>query len=693
MMQWRDTETAVAIRLLAATVHAAKQRILLWIGAGASSWCGYPTWSELAEQYHSAFLRLEASYDGKHGSALMLRSLPDFFGYCRFVNPQRYRRVLAETFTTKPPSLVYQRFIGAIEALGCARIVTTNVDEALEHNLVAANTIQRSDLERVLHLLGEAQSFVAKIHGSISAMDSVVFTADDYSALVADANLQSLLLHILSRCCVVFFGYGLGDEYLIRILGESTDIHALFGDGPHFAVLPERKPNLPGSVHQIIYDPEPGADHRIAIRVLEEMTYLSTSVFSPRERQMASPLTSFRSAHFISDVVPPGTWISSQTFRFGPNNTDFLAYVGHGIKESELPDKNSTAMHDVAVGLLSFEDVFVPLKSAYRVHNLLGGDLFRHLVHSGVFRFVHWESEELVVYDDEPRLIHGSVGSVKNVTVQTVEGSIRAQMKAVPGREQEAELYLERLRKATISLPNSELPVIPDIVRGLLLFPSIRRAIGISDAISSVSIPHWLAYPVLRLAHVVRVGVTCDALLVPSTKLLFGGSALAVPAFSACSGSHWADEMASYALSGKFNSDLGALILQAPDLLRGILRFRDSTSGSSFRNEVKEQLAHNEGAEVAASINAGLRRAIPLDVLERARNELVGLLVSTEKRAVPIPAVWNNNSYADTALELWRQRSRKDFEAHCTQHKIGPYDPYPCGSGDKVKFCCRLALS
>ena len=482
----------------------------------------------------------------------------------------------------------------------------------------------------------------------------------------------------------------MGDDYVLRLLSENAEMHALLGGGPHFAVLPARQSALPSNVNQIIYAPEVGADHRYAIRVLEEMTFASPVLSSPGP---LSALPKPKSAHFISDIVPPGTWQSGQTYRIGPNQTDFFGFVGSGILNSELPDKNSTAMHDIIVGLLCFDEVLVPLKSAYRVHGLMGFELFLHVVSTEILRFVHWDAEESIVYDDEPQLLHGSLGNASNPRVQTAEGSIRSQWKPIPGRESEAEDCFARIIAATIPVPNSGLPSVPEFVRSLLIFPSIRAELGLGDGASPAAIPHWLAYPILRLSQIVRIGVTCNFLDISSTKLLFGAEGLASPSFSVVVGSHWADQMASYVLAGSFNSDLGALFLKDPKLIRGLLKFRDSASGTSFRREIQDRLALNEGAECVSAINLGLREVVPLDILERARNEMVGLLVAQGPQTSRMTAAWNNSSLENRALKLWRKRSRVGFELHCSKHNIGTYDKCPCGSGDKVRFCCGPALS
>ena len=56
------------------------------------------------------------------------------------------------------------------------------------------------------------------------------------------------------------------------------------------------------------------------------------------------------------------------------------------------------------------------------------------------------------------------------------------------------------------------------------------------------------------------------------------------------------------------------------------------------------------------------------------------------------PAIWNYQNYANIALSLWRKGSHHEFNTYCLQNHIGPYDLCPCGSGDKVRFCCEMAL-
>ena len=87
----------------------------------------------------------------------------------------------------------------------------------------------------------------------------------------------------------------------------------------------------------------------------------------------------------------------------------------------------------------------------------------------------------------------------------------------------------------------------------------------------------------------------------------FGSSGLAGPAFATSFGQEWSDSVASYVLCGTFSEDLGRLAESDPALIAAVLKLRESAAGLRLREEVMRQIAASEGAEVRASVNAGLR--------------------------------------------------------------------------------------
>jgi hypothetical protein len=145
-------------------------------------------------------------------------------------------------------------------------------------------------------------------------------------------------------------------------------------------------------------------------------------------------------------------------------------------------------------------------------------------------------------------------------------------------------------------------------------------------------------------------------------------------------------------LTGRFNSDVGSIIKQAPGLLLQILKFRDSSAGEDFRREVAQCLATDDGGQLVTTINSGLRQALPPSVLQNARDHLSGLFVPRNPVSVLAPAVWGNLSNSEVRIAGWRKQSRTMLEEEARRQKLGPYDECPCGSGEKLKFCCRDAL-
>lgn len=133
MLDSSDIETVRSIRLLFDEVRRNERPIAFWVGAGASSWCGYPRWPELADHFHSDFLRHESAYDSNLGLKLLSQgNFPELFQACRNTDSQRFYRLLADSFSARPATPVYKRFAAAIGAIGPPRVFTTNVDNLLE---------------------------------------------------------------------------------------------------------------------------------------------------------------------------------------------------------------------------------------------------------------------------------------------------------------------------------------------------------------------------------------------------------------------------------------------------------------------------------------------------------------------------------------------------------------------------------
>jgi hypothetical protein len=357
--------------------------------------------------------------------------------------------------------------------------------------------------------------------------------------------------------------------------------------------------------------------------------------------------------------------------------------------------KISPALHDLTVGLIAFDTVHLPLNCVGRLHGLLGQGLFWTLVQADIFRFVYFESEPAVMFPTGEAASGGDIGMVGRLNSQggplTTEEEIKRHLSAAPGREADGEVLFSALRSRVTNFDHRKFNT-PSLTRGALLHPSVQALLGISDAVLPTCIPRWSVFPVQRLAHAIMVGCTCENFAIPSTKIGFGGDSIVGAAFAVASARDWADSIASYVLTSRFNTELGSFVASDLSILQRLLSFRETPAGIDLRREILDELATHAGSEFVASVNAGLRHIVPTQVMDRARDQMSGLLLPPCKSRHTVPAVWTSTRNSDEITKLWRARSRELLQGYCSEHRIGEYDLCPCRSGEKLRFCCARAL-
>jgi NAD-dependent SIR2 family protein deacetylase len=702
MLDWADSETKLNLRLLVETCRRPDARVVIWVGAGASSWCGYPRWPELAEKFHRHFARFEPTYDRAIGLRhFEARRFPELFQECSNANRWHYHTMLVKELAPRLPTSVYERLLRALRALPSPMLITTNADELLEKNIPLAETVNWPDMERVPSLIAERRPFVCKLHGSVSHVETLVFTSAQYAERTSNPQTRYALERVFSSASVVFLGYGIQDAHVIDGLKAAGDWAKVFGIGPHFAVLPVNQAiDVPG-LRCIRYRPEPHKDHRAALQVLEELVARQSVV--PSQIPAAPP--KLRSAHLLSDLLPPGSWGTSQTLTLHRINDiereamqSALAHemiVGNGYTDDEFPNRASMAMHDLIVGLLCFDEVVAPVQSIDRLHAMLGETMLWTLIREGALQLIDWPRQEAVAFVE----VGGAVGGIGSFSLcnadhsrKSVGDMLKRLMRPLPGREAAAEKLHAELEPMIRRIADEEEGAIPDMVRSLLARPSVRQVLGISDGTPVANVPRWQVFSVLRLAHVVKVGAACRALQIASAKLEFGAAALAGPAFAAAFGTESVDDCAGYVVAGRYSADLGMIARQTPDLLQNVLQFRETTMGSDLRRHVLECLAISQGADVAVAINNGLRMGIARRFLDAARDQFVALMTAQPSGGRPHPAIWNDRRSAEDDVSRWRLKSGSALIDWCRKNRIGLNDRCPCGSGDKLKHCCAETL-
>lgn len=678
-----------------------------WVGAGASRWLGYPSWKDLTLQLRKTFFQHSATFDNRRAVDLINREdLPAVFQLCRDLDPARYHTFITDAFIPREPTTAYKAFVDALGKISPAFILTTNVDEALEGALPMCATVQRSDITRCIDLLQKRSPFIAKLHGSVSSVRSTVFTTSDYLSLVADSSYVQSLKYVFAGCTIVFLGYGVRDSYVVRLLQENAKEMSLFGPGPHFVLTNDQVPV--SSLRRIKYSLKTHPDHSAALTALDYIkqaklpaaaAVADTAEGGAAERaNVDAPgiVPADKTAYYISDLTPPGTWsTSTEITALRAAGGEIEAAFGLGFTNDEMPVGVSSAMHDLVVGLVCFDYVYLPLLAVARMHDLVGSPMFWELVQSDVMCFIHSETQLGIV---APR---GAVmGNVGNVTTQATERRgapqtgadlIRKFIHPAPGREKESERLFGELEKRTATYARGAELNLPSLVRAALLMPAVSRLLGIGDAIMPSRTPRWLRYPYLRLAHLVETAAFCSEYKIQAAKVPFGGVQLTTAAFGVQPTELCADHLASYASSGRFNSDLGSLVYQDPAILRNILRFRGSAAGESLRREIAQVLAAGNGRDFNTSVNAGLSRTIPINVLQRAHDALLTLMTESARIAA-VPAVWGNVPQTDSTTKLWRAKSEKILLEMCKARGIGKDDACICESGEKLRLCCLAPL-
>lgn len=703
-----EKSSYAAIQELIGNEHD-QRPLVLWLGAGVSTWAGFPLWQGLASRMHTKFARSSSRYEKQRAlEELATSNFPAVFELMKQGNQQLYFSELADIFKPIDSSPVYSRMLRSLAKMKPLHILTTNVDEALEKNLQSTITIQGSDFERVARLLHQRESFVCKLHGTSSSVKSMVFASSDYEVLTENSSYLDVLKEVFSVATVVFIGYGLRDQYLLNLLSRADNDRPLFGVGPHYVVTSSDDLKLPEAVRQIKYVVE-HADHRDALLVLEliaETRYSDTKKTDSSQFKVESSQVA-KSIYYLADLLPSvGTLTTSQSSTIANIDGTFVGQMisGDGYVSSEIQITNYSALHDLIVGLLCFDTVCFDTSRLGVVHTLLGSQIFWQLLRLEALQVVDIREQSVVLFSE----VDAVTGTLADITIgdpakqrdadspmvpMSIDTVIRKYIQPAPGQEEAAEEQFEFLAKSAFQIASANLKTgFSDQARLALINPSIRKLLGVSRGTPHGVVPRWLAFPMLRLARLMSIGAVCQAIDASAARMIWGSERLATAAFSSAAGKTWADDAASYVLTGKFNSDVGSIVFKNPALLARLLEFRFSQQGEVFRGEIFSILQSDRGAQVAAAVNAGLKTALTPSVLEQARNQFSGLFTSEQVGSM-LPAVWGDLQNGEARIAKWRERSRSMLQEEIRKHNWNPYSACPCGSGEQLKFCCLEALS
>jgi hypothetical protein len=673
-----------ALEELDGITRSSSRPLLFWIGAGASAWCGYKLWGELAREMHREYVGADATYDRHNGDRFISSGeYPASFSLMRAANNERFSALLKREFAPHPSSGEYERFIRALRRFTPLRIVTTNIDESLEQHLPHCAVVQRTDIAHALDLLGTTNSFIVKLHGSISSIESVVMSTEQYSALAQDQTYLALLARLFGSVSLVLVGTSASEEYLLTLLRNNKAHKGVFGDGPHFLMSGSIPEQLPPSFRAIRYRASSAIGHRSVLKVLE-------SVAPEEKRADPEAEPSLKSAYFLMDLFPPGTW------RTGLNTTlsnGATVIRGLGFEPDECPSAPVT-LHDILVGLACFQKLCAPIETIGKLFYVLGEKLVAELIRTDALDLIWWEAEEGISFDKD-----AVIGGLSTFIIQSPTHKPLSLMEKLSSfiafragaDEREKHSLLELLCKATIRIRESEGSPIYESIESLLILPQVRRLVGLSHYTGRRRIPHWLAHPVLRVARLTRTVETARILGAASIKFPFGAANLANALFATDIGDESAASTTNYMLYGAFTNAIPDGAEMYREFIRGLLRFRETEAASRGRDAILQCLSQRAGADCASAIDASLKQSIPTKVMQACRDQLSSFLTSENRRLRFAPGVWAEDAAGD--LAVWRGRARSRLQDHCRTKGLLPTSHCPCGSTISAQECCLAALA
>lgn len=695
MLNADDQFTLPSLNRLSEAIRQ-KRPLVIWVGAGASRWARLPSWHDSARLMRNIFSKVVAGFPRDLADErLGAHDYPGVFQLCKDSNEALFNQTLVAQLNHPNPGPIYAQLIDGLRKITPLQVVTTNVDLCLEQGVGTIDVIERSDLERCAEAIVSRTPFVAKLHGSISAIQSTVFASSDYGQIKGSVSYIGAVRSIFSLASVLFLGYGVNDEYVLNLLSEDDTAHELFGNGPHFRLTDSPGPPVNG-VFSIGYKTARHGDHRGALTVLQfieqNATSLSVEVISPQRTPTAK---GSESGFYISDFKPSGTYTSGQFLELNnPENIRINAIVGLGFAQGELPSTEPVGFHDLAVGLICFDRVFLPLEAVTAFHDRASSEVFWALMRSDAIKFV--DIVHLPFYVSKPESITGEIGVVRvqdpgHVETRTSMSVLRKMLHPAPGKEVEGGALIESMAPHIIQFAESEPLNLGGMVRNGLLMPDVSRLLGYSDFATPQAIPRWLAYPTLRFAHLIQTGLICSQLGIRAARVPFGGVSLLSAAFSIQRSSETAFDYASFVMSGAYGSNLSAYIERNPRALLDLLKFRETNEAEVLRREVADRLETNDGTEFSTAIEGSLKSAIPKALLQAARNKY-SALVKANGPAASANAVWADQTAGDASLWLWRARARELLLDQARLRGVSSGSPCICGSGDPLRDCCMRPL-
>ncbi|WP_437967319.1 SIR2 family protein [Sorangium sp. So ce260] len=246
--------------------------LIVFAGAGVSAAAGMPTWKQLAEKLRDRARRRSAD-------PAVVDEIQQYIASNQLINalsaaklalgPQDFNWTVDKELddTGRDVPEVAQ----AIAALKpkLKAVLTTNIDRFLERAFQGEWRV----VDRPAADIAMDRRFILKLHGTLRAWDTWVFSRDQYDrAIFGSPLLQDAFGALYRTHSILFVGFGLADDNIDQTLAR---VRALAGGQPpmHFALLPKGVPPFrrrlleESGIRLIVYENQAG-DHAEVAQML-----------------------------------------------------------------------------------------------------------------------------------------------------------------------------------------------------------------------------------------------------------------------------------------------------------------------------------------------------------------------------------------------------------------------------------------
>ncbi|WP_441289963.1 SIR2 family protein [Sorangium sp. KYC3313] len=282
--------------------------LIVFAGAGVSAAAGMPTWKQLAEKLRDRARRRSAD-------PAVIDEIQQYISSNQLINalsaarlalgPQDFNwtvdKELDDTGRDVPE---LARAIAALKPKLKA-VLTTNIDRFLERAFQGEWRM----VDRPAGDVAMDRGFILKLHGTLRAWDTWVFSREQYDrAIFGSPLLQDAFGALYRTHSIVFVGFGLADDNIDQTLAR---VRALSGGQPpvHFALLPKGVPPFrrrlleESGVRLLVYENQAG-DHAEVAQVL---LGLEPGAAPPPPHAAAPPHAAPRAAQPSSPTLPSST--------------------------------------------------------------------------------------------------------------------------------------------------------------------------------------------------------------------------------------------------------------------------------------------------------------------------------------------------------------------------------------------------